>query len=282
MYGGGVGNQGTFEHPGRRQRTRATSPLRASSRSLHSTPTCAPLCADIFSFGVLLWEICTGEAPSRGKMRPLLAPQECPAEVRDLQLACVRLSPQQRPSALQIVRAFHGLRRANTLTASTQLPAAGRGEASAAAAAATSQLPFAAGSDGGVEQQASPCAAAAEGPTAFATPFSSDRAQQAQQEGTQQQQEQHSVGEAMPAEAVQFLPLPSMNLDSPFNNVSVPSRRGETAVHTLQGVTLATVLLPGEHGSFWFRVRLALCCTVQWMELAGWRGQRQPGDMHRS
>lgn len=41
---------------------------------------CAPLC----SFGILLWEICSGEHPLRGRNRELRVPQECPQEMVDL------------------------------------------------------------------------------------------------------------------------------------------------------------------------------------------------------
>ncbi|GAB4818663.1 hypothetical protein N2152v2_005709 [Parachlorella kessleri] len=197
--------------------------------------------ADIYSFGVLLWEICAGEVPSRGKTRPLRAPQECPEEVHDLQLECVRLSPWDRPSAAQIVRAFHSLRRANALTASAPLPAAAGsgGEASAAAAAATCPLPsMVTYGDRGMEQQAPawPAAAGAPFATPFATPFPGDQVEQAQQQGRQQQQQEEeeqgrpSVGEAMPAGPHQFLPLPmlpgpSMTLDSPFKNAGLPIKR---------------------------------------------------------
>ena len=39
---------------------------------------------DVFSFGVLLWEIVTGEPPQRGNLRALDVPGECPAEAREL------------------------------------------------------------------------------------------------------------------------------------------------------------------------------------------------------
>lgn len=34
--------------------------------------------ADVYSFGVLLWEIVTREEPRRGSLRPVQVPCECP------------------------------------------------------------------------------------------------------------------------------------------------------------------------------------------------------------
>jgi hypothetical protein len=60
--------------------------------------------ADIYSFGVVLWEICTGEAPARGDMRPLKAPEDCPQAIVDLYEQCVRELPEERPSALDVLQ----------------------------------------------------------------------------------------------------------------------------------------------------------------------------------
>jgi len=55
--------------------------------------------ADMYSYGVVLWEICTGEVPIRGRMRDLRVPNECPQEVSDLIHACTDTDSAMRPSA---------------------------------------------------------------------------------------------------------------------------------------------------------------------------------------
>ena len=58
--------------------------------------------ADIFSFGVLLRELCTGEYPSRGRNRMPLAPEEAPEAVNEVILACLSNEPEERPTAQEI------------------------------------------------------------------------------------------------------------------------------------------------------------------------------------
>ncbi|KAI7839307.1 hypothetical protein COHA_007005 [Chlorella ohadii] len=64
--------------------------------------------ADIFSAGVLLWEICTGSVPVRGRMRPLAVPADCPAEVARLVEECTSPDPLARPTAQQLVERLLG------------------------------------------------------------------------------------------------------------------------------------------------------------------------------
>jgi serine/threonine protein kinase len=54
---------------------------------------------DVYSFGVLAWEVCTGECPRRGSMRDLRVPEECPQAVADLVAACLQEEAAARPTA---------------------------------------------------------------------------------------------------------------------------------------------------------------------------------------
>lgn len=62
------------------------------------------IAADIYSFGITLWEIVTGEIPNRGTMRNPEVPAECPQEVLELIDKCTLADPKQRPTAKQIVQ----------------------------------------------------------------------------------------------------------------------------------------------------------------------------------
>lgn len=57
---------------------------------------------------MLLWEVCTGEPPIRGTLRPLVAPVDAPQQVADLQRRCVAMDPLQRPTISEIVQVLDG------------------------------------------------------------------------------------------------------------------------------------------------------------------------------
>ncbi len=54
---------------------------------------------DVYSFGVIMWEVVSHEQPARGRMRNLKVPQECPEEINDLINSCLAEDPTDRPSA---------------------------------------------------------------------------------------------------------------------------------------------------------------------------------------
>ncbi|DBA88396.1 TPA: hypothetical protein ACH3X2_004890 [Trebouxia sp. C0005] len=58
--------------------------------------------ADIFSYGIVLWEIITQETPQRGTLRDIQVPEECPQAIADLVDRCLNESPAARPTAQQI------------------------------------------------------------------------------------------------------------------------------------------------------------------------------------
>ena len=57
---------------------------------------------DMWSFGVVLWEIVTQEIPRRGQLRQLRCPDECPQAIADLLDDCHALNPKKRPSAEEV------------------------------------------------------------------------------------------------------------------------------------------------------------------------------------
>lgn len=69
---------------------------------------------DIWSFGVVLWEICTGEPPVRGQLRQPNVPEECPQEIVDVMEACWDSEPSKRPSAAELLPVLQRLSTRNT------------------------------------------------------------------------------------------------------------------------------------------------------------------------
>lgn len=69
---------------------------------------CSEAC-DMFSFGTVVWEICSGERPLNRLTRPLNTPEEAPEIIQDLINRCHAEKPDDRPTADQ---AFDMLRHA--------------------------------------------------------------------------------------------------------------------------------------------------------------------------
>ncbi|KAK9788136.1 hypothetical protein WJX73_007093 [Symbiochloris irregularis] len=69
---------------------------------------CTPK-ADCFSFGVLLFEIITGEIPIRGQLRQPRVPEECSQDVANLMDRCLDTTPELRPDMRAIVEALRVL-----------------------------------------------------------------------------------------------------------------------------------------------------------------------------
>lgn len=58
--------------------------------------------SDVFSFGTVIWEICTHELPINRAMRPMRIPEEAPQPVADLVRMCHQLVKEKRPSAVEV------------------------------------------------------------------------------------------------------------------------------------------------------------------------------------
>eukprot|EP00884_Botryococcus_braunii_P005057 jgi/Botrbrau1/14552/Bobra.0170s0008.1 len=64
----------------------------------------ASFSADIYSYGVVLWELITGVSPRRGRLRPCRVPEECSQEVADLVDTCWSSKKEARPTAADLMR----------------------------------------------------------------------------------------------------------------------------------------------------------------------------------
>ncbi|KAK9842988.1 hypothetical protein WJX74_005356 [Apatococcus lobatus] len=58
--------------------------------------------SDVFSFGVIMWEIFTGQQPLNRIMRPVRVPEECPQQVADLMQACQQADASKWPTITQV------------------------------------------------------------------------------------------------------------------------------------------------------------------------------------
>ncbi|KAK9792052.1 hypothetical protein WJX73_007208 [Symbiochloris irregularis] len=64
----------------------------------------ASFSADMWSFGVILLEIVTGQIPERGRYDTPQVPRQCPQPIADLIKACMAPVPADRPTALQAIQ----------------------------------------------------------------------------------------------------------------------------------------------------------------------------------
>ncbi|KAK9802780.1 hypothetical protein WJX73_002443 [Symbiochloris irregularis] len=65
--------------------------------------------ADIYSFGIVLHELMSGDPPLRGSMREIRVPEEAPQEAVQLMEDCLLIDPQARPKAKQIVERLQAM-----------------------------------------------------------------------------------------------------------------------------------------------------------------------------
>ncbi|CAL8466330.1 g5866 [Coccomyxa elongata] len=74
-------------------------------------PPCgaATMAVDIYSFGIVLWEIITGDSPqaANGRLRVPRVPEECSAEAVQLYQRCISRKPADRPDIATVLQILH-------------------------------------------------------------------------------------------------------------------------------------------------------------------------------
>lgn len=53
---------------------------------------------------MVIWEVCTGDVPVRGEMRPLVAHEDCPPDIVRLHERCTAEAPEVRPTAAELLQ----------------------------------------------------------------------------------------------------------------------------------------------------------------------------------
>eukprot|EP00884_Botryococcus_braunii_P023396 jgi/Botrbrau1/9740/Bobra.0388s0029.1 len=65
--------------------------------------------ADVYSFGVILWELASGKMPIRGRLWDLWKPETCPEAVVHLVRQCLSPDPQKRPTATDVAKQLYSI-----------------------------------------------------------------------------------------------------------------------------------------------------------------------------